>query len=44
MERLERAWANPEHRAQLLKWMYIISTGFMLLGFAVMFYLLFVRR
>lgn len=44
MERLERAWANPEHRARLLKWMYVISTGFMLLGFAVMFYLLFVRR
>jgi hypothetical protein len=43
MERLERAWANPERRARLLKWMYIISTGFMLLGFAVMFYLLFVR-
>ncbi len=43
MERLERAWANPEHRARLLKWMYIISTGFMLFGFAVMFYLLFVR-
>ena len=43
MERLERAWANPEHRARLLKWMYLISTGFLLLGFAVMFYLLFVR-
>ena len=43
MERLEQAWANPEHRGHLLKWLYLISTGFMLLGFAVMFYLLFVH-
>jgi hypothetical protein len=43
MERLERAWERPEQRARLLKWMWIISTGFMLFGFAVMFYLLFVH-
>ncbi len=44
MERLARAMENPERRVQLLKWMYLISTGFMLFGFAVMFYLVFVHR
>ncbi len=44
MERLERAWENPEQRARLLRWMWIISTGFTLLGFGVMFYLLFVQK
>ncbi len=43
MERLERAMQNPERRARILKWMYLISTGFMLFGFAVMFYLVFVH-
>ncbi len=44
MERLERAWANPEQRARLLRWMWLVSTGFTLLGFAVIFYLMFVQR
>jgi len=44
MERLERAWDNPEQRARLLRWMWIVSTGFTLLGFAVIFYLLFVQK
>lgn len=44
MERLERAWDNPEQRARLLRWMWLLSTGFMLLGFAVMFSLLFVQK
>jgi hypothetical protein len=44
MERLERAWENPEQRARLLRWMWLVSTGFTLLGFAVIFYLLFVKR
>ncbi len=39
MERLEAAWENPEQRARLLKWFYLISTGFMLFGFAVIAYL-----
>ncbi len=43
MEWLERTWAVPERRARLLKWMWIVSTGFMLLGFAAMAYLLFVH-
>lgn len=44
MERLERAWDNPEQRARLLRWMWLVSTGFTLLGFAVIFYLLFVQK
>ena len=44
MERLERAWENPEQRARLLRWMWLISTGFTLLGFAVIFYLLFAQK
>ncbi len=44
MEWLERAWENPERRARILKWLYIISTGFTLLGFAVIFYLVFVQK
>ncbi len=44
MERLERAWENPEQRARLLRWMWLVSTGFTLLGFGVIFYLLFVQK
>lgn len=44
MERLERAWDNPEQRARLLRWMWLISTGFLVLGFVVMFYLVFVQK
>ena len=44
MERLEKAWDNPEQRARLLRWMWLISTGFLLFGFAVIFYLLFFQE
>ena len=44
MERLARAWDNPEQRARILRWMWLISTGFMLFGFAVIFYLLFLQH
>ena len=44
MERLEKAWDNPEQRARLLRWMWFISTGFTLFGFAVIFYMLFVKK
>jgi hypothetical protein len=44
MERLERAWDNPEQRARMLRWMWLVSTGFTLLGFAIIFYLLFVQK
>ncbi len=43
MERLADAWEEPERRARLLRWFWFISTGFMLLGFAVMGYLLFLK-
>ncbi len=44
MERLEAAWEDPEQRGRLLKWFWFISTGFMLFGFAVMFYLVFFAK
>ncbi len=44
MERLARAWDTPEQRARLLRWMWLISTGMLLFGFVVMFYLLFVQK
>jgi phage shock protein PspC (stress-responsive transcriptional regulator) len=44
MERLERAWENPAQRARMLRWMWLVSTGFTLLGFGVIFYLLFVQK
>ncbi len=44
MERLAAAWEVPEQRARLLKMFWIISTGFMLLGFAVMGYLIFIAK
>ncbi len=44
MERLERAWQNPGQRARLLRWMWLVSTGFTLLGFGVIFYLLFFQK
>ena len=44
MEHLADAWENPEQRARLLRWFWFISTGFMLLGFAVMGYLLFLAK
>ena len=44
MQRLERAWDNPEQRARLLRWMWLISTGFLILGFVVMFYMVFVAK
>ncbi len=43
MERLADAWEEPERRARLLRWFWFISTGFMLLGFAVMGYLLYLK-
>ena len=44
MERLARAWDNAEQRARLLRWMWLISTGFMLFGFVVILYLLFIQK
>lgn len=44
MEWLERAWENPAQRALILKWLWIVSTGFTLLGFALIFYIVFVKK
>ncbi len=44
MERLAKAWSIPEQRARLLRWMWLISTGFTLLGFGVIFYLLWFQK
>jgi len=40
MKRIERSWEEPEGRAKLLWRLWLISTGFTLFGFAVMFYLI----
>ena len=39
MERLAEAWKDPGRRAMILRRLWIVSTGFTLFGFAVMFYL-----
>ncbi|HEY7588520.1 MAG TPA: hypothetical protein VIB49_07240 [Thermoplasmata archaeon] len=44
MHRLEAAWEDPAQRARLLKWAWLISTGFTVFGFAVILYLLFLKR
>jgi phage shock protein PspC (stress-responsive transcriptional regulator) len=44
MEWLERAWENPEQRAHILRWLWLVSTGFTLLGFALIFYIVFVQK
>ena len=44
MERLEKAWDNPEQRARLLRWMWFISTGFALFGCAGTCHRLFVKK
>jgi len=43
IERLESIWQKPEARARILKWVWLISTGFVLFGFALIIYWLFVR-
>lgn len=44
IERLASAWEDPARRARLLRRLWLISTGFTLFGFAVMFYLLLFSR
>ena len=43
IERVRLAFEDDRSRARALRWMWIVSTAFTLLGFAVMFYLLFLR-
>ena len=40
MERLAAAWEDPARRAMILRRLWLVSTGFTLFGFAVMFYLI----
>lgn len=44
MEWLEARWADPVQRARLLRWMWLVSTGFTIFGFAVIAYLLFLAK
>jgi hypothetical protein len=44
MERLEAYTRDPERRARLIWWAWLISTGFMMLGFGVILFLLFFAR
>ncbi len=42
--RVVAAWDTPERRARLLVYLWLISTGFTLFGFAVIFYRVFFSR
>ncbi len=44
IDRFQKQWEDPAARARILRWFWIVSTGFTLFGFTVMFYLIFVRR
>jgi len=44
MERLASAWEDPARRAMILRRLWLVSTGFTLFGFAVMFYLSWASR
>jgi len=44
MERLASAWEDPARRAMILRRLWLVSTGFTLFGFAVMFYLIWTSR
>ncbi|HYS99546.1 MAG TPA: hypothetical protein VEO20_02670 [Thermoplasmata archaeon] len=44
IDRFAAAWADPLQRARLLRYLWLISTGFTMFGFAVIFYLVLFRR
>ncbi len=44
IDQFREAWEDPARRARLLRWFWIISTGFTVFGFAVIFYILLVSR
>ena len=44
MERFAAAWDDPARRAIILRRLWLVSTGFTLFGFAVMFYLIWASR
>ncbi len=40
LDRLRERYSEPEKRAKLVWWLWIVSTAFTLFGFAVIFYLI----
>ncbi len=40
LERFMKRYSTPEGQAKLMRWLWLISTGFMLFGFAVILYLI----
>jgi hypothetical protein len=44
IERAVAALKDPARRARIVRWFWIISTGFTLFGFGVLGYLLFLGR
>jgi phage shock protein PspC (stress-responsive transcriptional regulator) len=44
MDRLAARWDDPMRRARLLRWLWLVSTGFTLFGFGVIFYRIFFPR
>ena len=43
IRRFEAAWEDPASRTRILRWFWIVSTGFTLLGFALILYLVLLR-
>lgn len=44
INRFREAWEDPARRARLLRWFWLLSTGFTLFGFVVIFYLLLISH
>jgi len=40
LDRMMERYSDPARRARLVWWLWIVSTGFTLLGFAVILYLI----
>ncbi len=43
LERLMKKFSEPESQARLMRWFWVISTLFMIFGFVVIFYIVFLR-
>ena len=43
IERAKDAFEDPQSRARVMRWLWLVFTVFMLFGFAVMMYLVFLR-
>lgn len=44
IDQFKEAWEDPARRARLLRLFWLISTGFTVFGFAVIFYILVFSR